>query len=220
MQVIDLSLTIENEMQIFPGDPVPAIGRGLTHEADYCQVAALRLGSHTGTHIDAPFHFLPEGRKLDAIPIGRFVGFGVLIDATGRREGEMIGPDAIEPQASAIAAGDFAIFRTAWDRYYGTPKYLHHPFLSAGCARVLVDLGVSLVGIDALNVDPSPTGGQSGAQDDGYPAHDILLGNEVLIVENLCRLDRVPRNRGLYSFLPLKLKDADGSPIRAVFMDF
>jgi arylformamidase len=57
------------------------------------------------------------------------------------------------------------------------------------------------------------------AEDYAYPAHDILLGNDILIVENLCNLDKIKRVRGLYSFLPLKLKDTDGSPIRAVFID-
>ena len=227
MRVIDISLTIQNGMQIYPGDPVPLIGSALTHEENYCHVAALQLGTHTGTHIDAPFHFLPDGRKLDAFPIERFVGRGVLIDAAGRSDNEMIGPETVQPCIPAIVKGDFAIFRTGWDRHYGTPKYLRHPFLSADCAELLVELGVSLVGIDALNVDPSSADavsadpaakGKNQTADYGYPVHHILLGNEILIVENLCHLDEIVKVRGLYSFLPLKLKDSDGSPIRAVFM--
>ena len=91
-----------------------------------------------------------------------------------------------------------------------------------------MELGVSLVGIYAMNIDPSAADAAStdpaakekcGEADYGYPAHDILLGNEILIVENLRNLGAIEKIRGLYSFLPLKLKDADGSPIRAVFMD-
>lgn len=228
MRVIDLSLTIHNGMQIYPGDPVPQIGSALTHEENYCHVAALRLGTHTGTHIDAPFHFLPDGRKLDAIPIERFVGHGVLIDAIGCCENGVIGTEGPRRCAALIEKGDFVIFRTGWDRHYGAAKYLRHPFLSADCARLLVDLGVSLVGIDALNVDPSSADADSAdpaakskyqQEDYGYPVHDILLGNDILIVENLCNLGAIEKARGLFSFLPLKLKGSDGSPIRAAFIE-
>lgn len=221
MQVIDLSHTIRDGMQIYPGDPVPSIRRGLTHESDYCHVDVLNLGSHTGTHIDAPFHFLAGGRRIDALPVGRFMGHGVLIDATGLAERAVIGPDALEPYLPVLQQGDFAILKTGWDRFFGKPKYLRHPFLGAECALLLADAGVTLVGTDALNIDPSyPPDGAAGDEPSpdghGYPAHDILLGREILIVENLCHLDRIDRVRGLYAFLPLKLKDGDGSPIRAV----
>ena len=221
MNVIDLSHTIRNGMQIFPGDPAPAIGRGLTHDGDYCHVDVLKLGSHTGTHIDAPFHFLPDGRRIDALPVQRFMGHGVLIDATGLEDRAVIGPDALEPYLAAIQKGDFAIFRTGWDRFFGGPRCLRHPFLSAECALRLADAGITLVGTDALNVDPTYSADESGADGPspdayGYPVHEVLLGREILIVENLCRLDKVSQVRGLYAFLPLKLKDGDGSPIRAV----
>ena len=89
-------------------------------------------------------------------------------------------------------------------------------------------LGATLVGIDALNIDPTyqeVTDLKSSADDlpdeneYGYPVHNILLGNDILIVENLCNLDKINTVKGIYSFLPLKLKASDGSPIRAVFMD-
>jgi kynurenine formamidase len=76
MRVIDLSHTIHDGIQIFPGDPVPSVKRGLTHENDYCHVDVLTLGSHTGTHIDAPFHFLKKGKKINEFPVQRFVGDG------------------------------------------------------------------------------------------------------------------------------------------------
>ena len=89
-------------------------------------------------------------------------------------------------------------------------------------------MGVSLVRTDALNVDPTyhdsrdPDPAAKALPDEdayGYPVHDILLGNDILIVENLCNLDHIKPVKGLYSFLPLKLKGSDGSPIRAVFME-
>ena len=228
MQIIDLSHTIHDEIQIYPGDPEPSIRRGLTHEKDYCHVDVLTLGSHTGTHIDAPFHFLEDGKKIDELPVQRFVGDGVLVDVTGKSGRELIEPGDIEPYENAIAEGDFVILKTGRDKYFGTSKYYFHPYLSPEGARLLLKMGVSLVGIDAMNVDPTYHDSQdsdpsAAALPDeekyGYPVHDILLGNDILIVENLCNLEKIKPVKGVYSFLPLKLKDSDGSPIRAVFMN-
>jgi len=227
MEVIDLTHTIHDDIQVYPGDPRPSISRGLTHEKDYCHVDLLRLGSHTGTHIDAPYHFLKGGQRIDEIPVQRFVGDGVLIDVSAKSDRDLIQPGDVEPYEDEIAQGDFVIFRTGRDKYFGTPKYYLHPYLSAEGARILVRMGVSLVGVDALNVDPTYNGSMDSdpsAKDlpdegeYGYPVHDILLGNDILIVENLCNLDKIKQVKGVYSFLPLKLKDSDGSPIRAVFI--
>ena len=228
MEAIDLTHTIHDEIQVFPGDPVPSISPGLTHEKDFCHVDLLKLGSHTGTHIDAPYHFLKDGQRIDEIPVERFVGEGVLIDVSAKSDRELIEPDEVERYEDEITQGDFVVFRTGRDRYFGTSKYYLHPYLSAEGARLLVKMGVSLVGIDALNIDPTYYGSSDSdpsAKDlpdeekYGYPVHDILLSNNILIVENLCNLDKVKQVKGVYSFLPLKLKDSDGSPIRAVFMN-
>jgi arylformamidase len=227
MKVIDLSHTIHDEIQIFPGDPQPSIKRGLTHEKDYCHVDVLTLGSHTGTHIDAPYHFLKRGKKIDEFPVQRFVGDGVLIGVSGKSDRDLIETGDIEPYEKEIAEGDFVIFKTGRDKYFGTPRYYLHPYLSVEGARLLVKMNVSLVGIDAMNIDP--TYYQSTDSDlavkelpdeeaYGYPVHDILLGNDIFIVENLCNLDKIRAAKGVYSFLPLKLKDSDGSPIRAVYI--
>ena len=227
MKIIDLSHTIHDDIQIYPGDPLPSIRRGLTHEKDYCHVDVLTLGSHTGTHIDAPYHFLKKGKKIDEFPVQRFVGDGVQIDLTAKSDRDLIEPGDIEPYESEIAEGDFVVLRTGRDKYFGTPRYYLHPYLSAEGARLLVKMGISLVGIDAMNVDPTYFGSiesDSSAKDlpdeeeYGYPVHDILLGNDILIVENLCNLDKIKTVKGVYSFLPLKLKDSDGSPIRAVYI--
>jgi len=228
MQIIDLSHTIHDQIQVYPGDPQPSIKRGLTHENDYCHVDLLTLGSHTGTHIDAPFHFLKDGKKINELPVKRFVGDGVLIDVSGKSDRALIEPGDVAPYDYQITEGDFVIFKTGRDKYFGTAKYYRHPYLSPEGAQVLLKMGVSLVGIDAMNIDPTYHNSKnsdpsaSGLPDEegyGYPVHDILLGNDILIVENLCNLDKIKQVKGVYSFLPLKLKDSDGSPIRAVFFD-
>ena len=110
MHIVDLSHTIHNEIQIYPGDPVPAISRGLTHEEDYCHVDVLTLGSHTGTHIDAPYHFLAQGKKIDELPVERFVSEGVLVDVSEKTDRALVGPEDLEPYQKEIAHGNFVIF--------------------------------------------------------------------------------------------------------------
>lgn len=227
MKIIDLSHTIHNDIQIYPGDPVPSINQGLTHEKDYCHVDVLTMGSHTGTHIDAPFHFLADGKKIDEFPPRRFIGNGVLIDVTGKADRDLIETQDVAAYTTLIEKGDFAIFKTGWDKFFGTSTYFLHPYLSTECAQLLLRLGVALVGIDAMNIDPTyqevrelklPMKDLPDEDIYGYPVHDILLGNDILIVENLCNLDKINQVTGIYSFLPLKLKASDGSPIRAVFL--
>ncbi len=227
MEVIDLTHTIHDDIQIYPGDPIPSISRGLTHEKDDCHVDLLKLGSHTGTHIDAPYHFLKDGQRIDELPVQRFIGNGILIDVSAKSDRGLIEPDEVERYEDEITQGDFVIFRTGRDKYFGTPKYYLHPYLSAEGARILVEMGISLVGIDALNVDPTDYGSTDSdpsandlpdEEKYGYPVHEILLSNNILIVENLCNLDKIKQVKGVYSFLPLKLKGSDGSPVRAVFL--
>jgi kynurenine formamidase len=190
-------------------------------------VDVLTLGSHTGTHIDAPYHFIKDGKKIDELPVQRFVGDGVLVDVSAKSDRELIEPGDVEPYENEIAEGDFVILKTGRDKYFGTSKYYFHPYLSPEGARLLLKMGVSLVGIDAMNVDPTYHDSRDSdpsaialpdEETYGYPVHDILLGNDILIVENLCNLDKIKPVKGVYSFLPLKLKDSDGSPIRAVFL--
>ena len=228
MNIIDLSHTIHDDIQVYPGDPVPSIKRGLTHESDYCHVDVLTLGSHTGTHIDAPFHFFADGKKIDELPVQRFVGMGVLMDVSGKADRALIEPEDFAAHSTSIDPGDFAIFKTGRDKYFGTPRYYLHPYLSTASARLLLTLGVTLVGIDAMNIDPTyqevmdgePSANSLPNEEEyGYPVHDILLSNDILIVENLHNLKKINHIKGIYSFLPLKLKDSDGSPIRAVFME-
>lgn len=228
LEVIDLSHTIHNNIQIYPGDPAaPSISRGLTHEKDYCHVDVMRMGTHTGTHIDAPFHFLADGKKIDEIPADRFVGNGVLVNVSDKPDRGLIDVDDLKSYSSDISKGDFVIFYTGRDKFFGTEKYYLHPYLSIESARFLLNLGVTLVAVDALNVDPTyqevsglahPAADLPDESEYGYPVHDILLGNDILIVENLCNLYKIKSVRGVYSFLPLKLMESDGSPIRAVFM--
>jgi arylformamidase len=206
---IDLSHFIENGMAYFPGDPEPRIGPAQGVAAPW-RVSELILGSHTGTHMDAASHYLPDGKTIDQYPVRRFILPGLVITLAGAlAENEPITPGMVAGKLANFPKGGAVIIRTGWDRYWGKDLYFRHPHLTAETARILAVVGVSLVGIDALNVDSTV--------DESDDVHEILLGNDVLIVENLTHLDQLSTGR-LYQFaiLPLYLKNLDGSPVRAV----
>lgn len=210
MHIIDLTHEIKNGMMIYPGDPEISISEGLTHDRDYCHVDQFHLNSHTGTHIDAPLHFLPEGKPITDFSAEAFLRHGIAIDLRHKKASEPITKEDIS--SVRLKKGDAAVLVTGWYRYFGTEEYLKHPYLSKEAAEYLVDQGVSIVAVDFLNVDQTCG--------DAWDAHNILLGSERLIVENLDNTFALEFEKSyLFSFLPLKVLGTDGSPIRAIAIE-
>ncbi|NUW37992.1 cyclase family protein [Nonomuraea sp. SMC257] len=215
-ELVDLSVPIATGMPVYPGDPEVAVGPALTAARDGVNVLALHLGSQSGTHVDAPFHIDDALPTLDELPLERFAGPAVVVDARGREPRSAIGAEAF----AAVPAGGvppIVLVATGWSAHWGTGAYAAHPYLTEEAARLLVDRGVRTVGIDALSVDPS---GQAGPAED-FPAHRVLCGAHAVIAENLTGLDRVlaaqAAGRPVEAWLlPLRLPGADGAPVRAV----
>jgi len=213
MHTRDLSHAIESDMPVFPGDPDVSVEPHATVDADGYRVSAVELGSHTGTHVDAPSHTEADGRAIDAVDVDRFAFDAVLADCTG-----MDPREAIERDALPATDADLLVVRTGWDEHWGEPTYLDHPFLAPDAAAFCVDQGYD-VAVDALNVDPTPTDGGSdeAAEDEpaGIQAHHALLGANQLIFENLTDLSGLPDRFEVLAF-PLALRAGDGSPVRVV----
>ncbi len=204
----DLSQPIENGMTYYPGDPQPVIDNNSIASSPW-KVSHLSIGSHTGTHIDAPIHFFPQGKKIDQYGLERFILPGMVVNLSDLQPNQTIDIRMISPILEKLPKGGTLIIRTNWDRYWKTETYSRHPYLTPQAADGLVSAAASLVGIDALNVDST--------LESTCHAHEILLGNDVLIVENLRGLEQLaPNTLYEFSFLPLLLKDVDGSPVRAV----
>lgn len=191
-------------MTTFPGDPGVSVEPAATVETDGYRVSEIRCGTHTGTHIDAPSH-VGFDESLDAFDLDRFVFDATVVDCTAFGSREVIDSTMLPDDD----AGDMIVFRTGWDDHWGTPRYFDHPYLSDDCVERCVDAGWS-VGLDTLNPDPTPSSAHNGG---GVPAHRALLGNGLLIVENLTNLAGLDRCR-LFA-VPLSLPDGDGSPVRA-----
>jgi len=210
-------------MPTYPGDPDVTLAPDATHGADGYATSELRTGSHAGTHVDAPRHTLPEGETIDEVDSGRFAFDARLVDLRPLEPREAIAAGALpDPNAldAADSAVDLLVLRTGWATHWGSDRYRDHPYLTAAAAERCRTLGVG-VGFDAFGPDPTPpssgegTGPSREDEPDGTPAHDALLTDTLPIVENLCGLDGLPARFRLYAF-PLRLRDGDGSPVRAV----
>jgi kynurenine formamidase len=206
--LIDLSHPLRAGMPVFPQDPEVVVEPAGALAP--WRVTRLGLGTHSGTHIDAASHFVPGGTTIDRYPLERFVlpAYVVPVEAAA---GEPVG----WPPLAAVLPGDLAgvavLLHTGWDRHWGDAEAVRHPYLGADAASALVAAGVTLVGIDALNVDATEGGTTH--------AHAALLGADVLIVENLTGLGALmPGRPYTCAFVPLRLEGADGSPVRAYAM--
>lgn len=212
--MIDLTHPIDSGMPTYPDDPEVAVRAADTYADDGCRVTELILGSHAGTHVDAPSHTEAEGATLGDYPISAFVRDAVVVDCTDLGAREPI-PATRVPETEA----DCVLFRTGWDRHWGSERYRDHPYLSVEAAERCVESGYA-VGIDGFSPDPTPpaeSDGDAPADRDAFAAHHALLGAGLLVFENLTNLHAVPERFELRA-LPISL-DGDGAPVRAVGID-
>ena len=222
MPTRDLTHPLDDDVTVYPGDPAVESAPAATHESDGYRVTEVRLGSHAGTHLDAPSHTEPGGRNLDEFDVERFSFDARLVDCSEKGPREVIEvadlPAEIEREKGTATESDIdlLVIRTGWADRWNTDRYYDHPYLGRAAAEKCVERGWS-VGVDALSVDPSPsrTGRTGDDEPTGVPAHHALLGNERFIIENLTALDGLPERFELRAY-PLALAEADGAPVRAV----
>ncbi len=208
--LVDLSHPLFTGMPVYPGDPVVQIEPAATIEKDGFSVLSVHMGSQSGTHIDAPFHFLTSGLRIDEIALERFYGLGCIIDVrhVGCGEISVTHLDDANPRWRSYR---IIVIQTGWDTLWGTKEYFVHPWISPDLARAMVDAGVTTIAIDALSVDPTQLG-----EDNEFPAHFVLLEAGCVIAENLTNISSIGTNEATISLLPLKIAGADGAPIRAM----
>ena len=214
--IIDLTHTITPDTFVYPGTPAPAFSSTRTLTRDGARETLLQMGSHTGTHMDAPRHILPDGSGLDQLPVSQFCGRAVVLDVSDLPPRSVITADYLREQNGTIRSADFVLFYTGWERKWGTGAYYDDdfPVPDQEAAKYLVSCGLKGVGTDALSVDT--------LRDQQFLAHKTLLDGGLVILESLC-LKKVAGRKDLMLFaLPLKFENADGAPVRAIaeFRDF
>jgi len=196
-------------MPVYPGKLPPAVKTAATLEKEGYRELALEIDGHTGTHVDAPAHMLPEGLTLDRYPVSRFIGKArVLAIAPGSRT---IGIQQLEPVAAFLPQEGFLLFNTGWSRFWGEEAYHRgYPVLTEEAARWLTALPVKGIGIDAISVDP--------VESEDWAIHHLLFRAGLIIVENLVFPGGFGETEGIFCCFPLPVSHADGAPVRAVFL--
>ncbi len=210
MQLIDLSHPLEHGQLNFPYDPKISVLVHNTVSSIGYNMTQVSLASHQGTHLDAPFHFYDDGKTIDQMDLAQFYGPAHLVDLApggALAPGTELTVAMFEPHAAKFTPGAKIVYRTGWDRQFGTPEFFSaFPTLTLDAARWIAARGIGMLGMDT----PTPSV-------DWKECHLILLGPgvEIVIVEALRGLERLPE-QFLFMGFPLNLKGRDGSPIRAV----
>ena len=209
MAIVDCSHPIKTGLQVYPDDPAVSVSEVAAMDPDGYRVSAIEFGTHSGTHIDAPSHTEPGGASLGAFPIETFRFDTQLLSLPGLPDRAAITVDDLPTPTDA----DLLVVATGWDAHWNTDRYRDHPYLTPEAAEWCADHDYH-VGVDALNVDPTPSSNAADHEPSGFGAHHALLGTGHLIIENLTNLGGLP-NRFTLNAYPLAV-DADGAPIRAV----
>jgi kynurenine formamidase len=209
-KLIDLSHPLAHGQFNFPFDPKISILSHNTVASIGYNITQITMATHQGTHLDVPFHFYDDGKTVDQMPLDRFYGPATLVDLA---PGSLLAsktPITLEmllPHAAKFQAGAKVIYRTGWDRTFGTSEcFSDFPSLTLEAARWIAERRIGLLGMDTLT--PSA---------DWKEVHLTLLHKdvEIVIVEGLTNLDRLPEHFTFMGF-PLNIQGRDGSPIRAV----
>lgn len=211
---VDLSHPVSEETPPFPGDPpvevtiLDATDRSDQAPRSHLNCSRIAMCVHCGTHMDAPFHFFGNGQTIDTIPLETTMGPATVITLEldkGAAE-NVIDAATLEPFAPQFVATGRVLLHTGWHRRWGTEEYFErHPVLTRRAAALLVQSGVGLLAVDFPSVDQPP-----------HEAHLELLGNGVVIVENITNLDELTQSTVHITAIPLALVGRDGSPVRVV----
>lgn len=208
---IDLTYPIEEGMITFaaPWHPVVSIRQLGRLNIEGRETRELCLGTHTGTHADAPRHFIKNAPTIDQIPLEKLIGKVTIIDYSCLNENEPI----TEQMLKQIHISKRMIFKFGWGKYWGSKKYYQdYPFFTKDAAKYLVSNGTELIGLDSPSPDDSRNK-LSGPNDS--PIHKIFLKKGVVLVEYLASLEKLKDYKNWNIIvLPLKIKSGDGAPAR------
>jgi kynurenine formamidase len=211
-RLVDLSHPLTESVPIYPGDPVPHIFKATTVADEGYNLSHVQIGTQTGTHIDAPFHFRDHGATVDRMPLELTVGPGVVVSVPGKAPGERITLADLDPHHERLGPGRIVLFATGWYAHAGTDLFFEHPYLDASVGEVMLEAGVRTIAIDTLNADF--TGGEE------FPIHDMFADAGGFIAENLAGTAALtPGVEPLLLLLPLNLVGCDGAPVRAVALE-
>jgi arylformamidase len=209
MQVIDLTQLLESGMPVFPGSEPATLLKTSGLEASGFNEMVIHLSTHTGTHIDCGKHLIQQGFDTGNTPADRFYGKGLIINCQTLMPGDVISKLYLQSFENSLKQAEFILFHTGWSRFWGSPEYFSgFPVPEPEAARYLTSFSLKGAGIDAVSFDPLKS------QD--LPVHNILLSRGIVLIENLTNIQELADKAFIFCCFPLKIKEGDGSPVRAV----
>ncbi len=204
---IDLTAELYDGAPTMPMDPKLSISWHCNLDTLGYNLSRVIMSTHQGTHFDAPRHFFYEGETIDKISLQRCIVRAVKVNLTAKKPKEAITVADLEPYEAQIEAGLCVLLHTGWDKVFPQDAFFKDfPFVSRELADWFVQKKVGLVGMDM----PTPNG------KDWKYVHEKMLGNGTLIVEGLANMEELPDGEFTFMALPLKIKERDGSPVRAI----
>lgn len=210
MRIHDISLTVTSKLPTWPGDPKVELERvEKIEDGANANVSRLCAGVHTGTHVDAPYHFISEGTAVDTLPLEVLFGAVQVVELSD--DVDLITAKIIQ-SASLIHGVERILFKTRNSQFWARGEsgfQTDFVAISADGAEYLVERGIQLVGIDYLSIAPFKN---------SRPTHQILLKAKIVVIEGL---DLSQINPGVFQLacLPLKLGGSDGAPARTVLIE-
>lgn len=215
MRLIDLTRPIYAGMPVYPGDRGVTLDLSSSFDDKEYQITELRFGSHTGTHVDAPRHFLKGRPSLMELPLDAFVGEAVCVSAVtyfaGGEEHPVI--ELPDHEKIRIHEGDRVIISTDWEKKSGTDAfYQKYPIFAEDLVTFLIDMKIRMLGVDLPTLEAVPSLGEP------YTMHRMLLSRGIVLVEGLINLYELTDSRFFFSAAPLLYENGDGSPVRAYAM--
>jgi len=213
MKILDLSRKIHAGMPVYPGDPAVSAYLRCTHEKDGFQLTEIRMGSHTGTHLDAPRHFLPDKETITEVPLDSVVGEAVCVRAklyyAGGEEHPVI--RLVNEDLAVIRPGDRVIISTGWEEKSEKDSFFRgYPIFARDLLASLADLHLRMIGVDLPTVEGDKTGAAE--------THRMFLSHGTILVEGLVNLSELVGRRFFFSAAPLLFVNGDGAPVRAYAM--
>lgn len=208
MRVVDLSLPIDGQM------PGVGISTARQLEKDGWNATTLELYSHSGTHMDAPCHFLPGGATLDQQDLSVCVGDALVLNLAPVRPSQLICVADLQPYEDRVSKGSRLLFRTDWHKQYPSDLYRSGlPRISLELAHFLVNREVAMIGVEG------PSVADVNNMTELTEVHQTLFRGNVLIVEALANLDQLSQDVVQFIALPMKVTGGDGSPVRAIAIE-
>ncbi|MDP4179901.1 MAG: cyclase family protein [Bacillota bacterium] len=206
-RIIDVSRKIKIGMTVWPGDSGISIGRNSSiKEGDVCNVSFINMGLHSGTHIDAPMHYIDDSLDISRLDLSRYIGYASVFELDVK---ECITADHIRDLP--LKENDIVFFKTRNSEIPESEEFQKDfVYLDKTAAELLLEKGVKTIGVDYLSIDSFYS--------TGFHSHYLLLSNNIGVIEGL-NLKEVSAGKYFFSCLPLNIEGVDGSPARAVLLE-